>query len=125
MVAVDCYKLTSSTVHLPSVRCTSGRELSPQHSKRWLVAITVFSALLCFIRLSTPPPLTDEAFTFWRTCGSFSQMLDTLRLDAFMPLHYQIVWVAMKLFGQDIWALRLWGPRLSFSLVALIYRSGP
>lgn len=75
----------------------------------WLLALTVMSAALRFSRLSFPPPLTDEAFTYWRTCGSFSQLLDAIRPDAFVPLHYVIVWCLTKVFGHEIWVLRLPG----------------
>lgn len=51
--------------------------------------------------------LTDEGFTYWRISGTLGQMLDTLRDDAFMPLHYEIVWCLTQLLGQDLWVMRL------------------
>src|SRR5579872_7281195 len=65
---------------------------------RWdllgLLGLTVFSGFLCFNRLSVPSMLIDECFTYWRTCGSLGDLLDTLRNDAFMPLHYELLnWV--------------------------------
>ena len=59
------------------------------------------------IAIDHTPALTDEAFTFWRICGSLGQLMDTLRLDAFPPLHYLIVWALAKLLGPDVWVLRL------------------
>jgi hypothetical protein len=65
---------------------------------RWdlwvLLALTVFSAEICFNRLWYPPLLIDECFTYWRTCGTMDQLLDTLRNDAFVPLHYELLnWI--------------------------------
>jgi Dolichyl-phosphate-mannose-protein mannosyltransferase len=59
-----------------------------------LLALTVLSGFLCFNRLSVPPALIDECFTYWRVCGDLNQLLDTLRNDAFMPLHYELInWI--------------------------------
>jgi hypothetical protein len=62
---------------------------------RWaLLALTALSGALCFNRLSVPPLLIDECFTYWRTCGNLDQLLDTLRNDAFVPLHYELInWI--------------------------------
>ena len=70
-------------------------------------AVFVIGALLRGIAIDHTPALTDEAFTSWRTCGTFGQMLDALRDDAFVPLHYQIVWCLTRALGQGIWVLRL------------------
>jgi hypothetical protein len=71
-----------------------------------LLGLTVLSGFLCFNRLSVPPLLIDECFTFWRVCGNLDQLLDTLRNDAFMPLHYEVInWI-----GQGFplgWGVRL------------------
>src|ERR1700722_10964229 len=59
-----------------------------------LLALTAFSAALCFNRLSHPSMLIDECFTYWRTCRTLADLLDTLRNDAFMPLHYELLnWI--------------------------------
>ncbi len=59
-----------------------------------LLALTAFSAAFCFNRLSQPSMLIDECFTYWRTCGTLGDLLDTLRNDAFMPLHYELLnWI--------------------------------
>ncbi len=61
----------------------------------WIVfALTAFSAVLCFNRLNHPPMLIDESLTYWRICGTMGEMLDTLRHDAFTPLHYELLnWI--------------------------------
>src|SRR5580658_1730259 len=59
-----------------------------------LLALTCLAGFLCFNRLSQPPMLIDECFTYWRVCGSLDNLLDTLRNDAFMPLHYELLnWI--------------------------------
>jgi hypothetical protein len=59
-----------------------------------LLALTGLSGALCFNRLSYPSMLIDECFTYWRTCGTLGELLDTLRNDAFMPLHYELLnWI--------------------------------
>jgi hypothetical protein len=60
----------------------------------FLLALTGLSAALCFNRLWYPSMLIDECFTYWRTCGTLDELLDTLRNDAFMPLHYELLnWI--------------------------------
>src|SRR5271168_4093338 len=65
------------------------------HGHLWaLLGLTIFSGIICFNRISHPSMLIDECFTYWRICGSLGNLLDTLRNDAFMPLHYEILnWI--------------------------------
>src|SRR4051812_44956080 len=49
-----------------------------------LIALTAIAALLRFWHLERPPLLIDECFTFWRTCGSYSDLVETLRNDGFV-----------------------------------------
>jgi hypothetical protein len=59
-----------------------------------LLALTALSGFLCFNQLSHPSMLIDECFTYWRICGTMGEMLDTLRNDAFVPLHYELLnWI--------------------------------
>jgi 4-amino-4-deoxy-L-arabinose transferase-like glycosyltransferase len=71
--------------------------LHPRATRRhlWiLAALTALSAFLCFTRMSFPPLLIDECLTYWRVCGSLTDLLDTLHNDAFMPLHYEAInWI--------------------------------
>jgi hypothetical protein len=57
-----------------------------------LSLITLGAAGVRFARLDHPPLLIDECFTFWRTCGSYNDLVDTLRNDGFVPLHYELLW---------------------------------
>src|SRR5580693_9371920 len=61
-------------------------------SKHPLLLITLLAAVLHFSYLSRPPLLIDECFTFWRTCGSYHDLVETLRNDGFVPLHYELLW---------------------------------
>jgi dolichyl-phosphate-mannose--protein O-mannosyl transferase len=70
------------------------RSTKPRRELWTVLILTAFSTIICFNRLSHPALLIDEAFTYWRTCGTFGQMLDTLREDAFVPLHYELLsWI--------------------------------
>src|SRR5277367_2592421 len=77
-----------------------------------LLALTGLSGALCFNRLSHPSMLIDECFTYWRACGTLGELLDTLRNDAFMPLHYELLnWIrrgfplgfGVRIVPQGIW----------------------
>ncbi|MBC7782888.1 MAG: glycosyltransferase family 39 protein [Burkholderiales bacterium] len=100
----------------------SRRQLSPQRAKWWLLLIVLLGASLRFTRLGFPPALTDEAFTYWRICGSLGQMFDTLRLDAFVPLHYELLWVLTKLLGPELWVMRLPSAICAALMPLAIYR---
>jgi hypothetical protein len=57
-----------------------------------LLLLTLLAAAVRFQHLDRPPLLIDECFTFWRTCGTYSDLVDTLRDDGFVPLHYELLW---------------------------------
>jgi 4-amino-4-deoxy-L-arabinose transferase-like glycosyltransferase len=89
-----------------------------------MVLITLIAAGLRAAALRFPPALTDEAFTFWRVCGSLGQMLDCLRDDAFVPLHYEIVWALTKWLGTDVWVMRLPSAIAGILMPYAVYRLG-
>jgi hypothetical protein len=89
-----------------------------------MVLITLITGALRAAALRFPPALTDEAFTFWRVCGSLGQMLDCLRDDAFVPLHYEIVWGLTKWLGPDIWVMRLPSAAAGTLMPYAVYRLG-
>jgi 4-amino-4-deoxy-L-arabinose transferase-like glycosyltransferase len=82
---------------LPSAR-PQNDTISARRAALLLVLITTLSAFLHFLRLSHPPLWIDECFTFWRVCGSYDQLIETLRDDGFVPLHYELLWLVGKLF---------------------------
>ncbi len=51
--------------------------------------ILAVGALIRFSDLADPAIWKDEAYTYWRVTGSYRQMLEILRYDGFMPLHYE------------------------------------
>ena len=57
-----------------------------------LLLLIVVAAALRFYDQSSPPLWGDEAATFGRVCGTYQQMLDTLRTAGFGPLHYELYW---------------------------------
>src|SRR5215218_8359380 len=72
---------------LPPVSSTTRREL-------WIVlGLTVFGGVLRFAFLDRPTLWIDEGFTYWRTSGTYRELVDILRDGGFTPLHYQAVWL--------------------------------
>ena len=64
-----------------------------------LLALTAAGGLLRFTWLGRPPLWGDEALVYWRTCGTYAQMLGPLHADGFPPLHYELAWVIGHLLG--------------------------
>ena len=100
------------------------QELTPRRTRVLLSIITLCAIALRIAALRTPSALTDEAFTFWRVCGPFGQMLDTLLSDAFLPLFYEIVWLLTKAFATDIAVLRLLPAVAGMAMPYAVYRLG-
>src|ERR1700683_88494 len=68
------------------------QSLSPRGALYVLLLLTLLAAAVRFPHLDRPPLLIDECFTFWRTCGTYGDLVDTLRDDGFVPLHYELLW---------------------------------
>lgn len=99
-------------------------ECSPR-AAFWVVWVLVaVSGVLKAVRLDFPAALTDEAFTYWRICGSFSELMQALRPDAFVPLHYELLWVLTKVLGQELWVMRLPGVVAGLLMPAAVYLVG-
>ncbi len=64
-----------------------------------LLAITVAGAAVRFALLGRPNLWGDEALVYWRTCGTYAQLLRPLHADGFPPLHYELYWVIVRLLG--------------------------
>jgi len=72
-----------------------GRQAEPISARRaavLLITITLAAGVMRFCFLSRPPLWIDEGLTFWRVCGTYDQLLETLRDDGFVPLHYELLW---------------------------------
>jgi|GEM_PF-6735455 len=57
-----------------------------------LLALTILGAVLRFSFINRPQIWGDESATWSRVCGSYQQMLDTIRNAGFTPTHYQLTW---------------------------------
>ncbi len=69
--------------------------------RAWLIllGLTAAGGLLRFAWLGRPCLWGDEALVYWRTCGSFAQMLTPLHTDGFPPLHYELYWLIGRWLG--------------------------
>ena len=64
-----------------------------------LALLTLIGGGFRFLTLARPVVWYDEAQTFRRVSGSFSAMMQKLRYDGFVPLHYWIEWGLGRLLG--------------------------
>ena len=85
------------------------REPSAAAFRRWLplLLLTIVGGAIRFTRVAHPPLWYDESMVFWRTCGTYGQLLDCLRTDGFVPLHYSLVWVITRFFRPTPMVLRI------------------
>ena len=81
---------------------------SSKFTPLFLLSITALTALLRFAYLERPPFWNDEARTYMRTCGSYDQMLQLLRMDGFGPLHYEVDWLLAQKFYMTPVMMRIW-----------------
>ncbi len=94
---------------------------------RWLdgawpvVLITLFGALLRFAFLDCPGIWADEAQTYGRVNGSYSQLLDVLQFDGFAPLHYELYFFLARHFTLGPWLMRLWPAIAGTATVPAMY----
>ena len=58
-----------------------------------LLVLTVAAGVIRFSYLDRPPLWGDEARVYYRICGTYEQMLEPLKEDGFVPLHYELNWV--------------------------------
>ena len=71
-----------------------------------LILLTLIAGAIRFTRLSHPALWYDESMVFWRTCGTYGQLLDCLRTDGFVPLHYSLMWLIKRFVQPTPFALR-------------------
>ena len=64
-----------------------------------LLLLTIVGGAFRFATIMYPGIWYDEAQTYRRVCGTFSQLMQQLRSDGFMPLHYWIEWGLAQLVG--------------------------
>ena len=58
----------------------------------FLALLTIAAAVPRFLSLGHPTLWGDEALVYWRTCGSYADLLAVLHEDGFPPLHYELYW---------------------------------
>lgn len=100
-----------------------------QAAKRWhcrshlwaLIAITLLGAALRFFRIDHPTLWYDEVMTFSRINGSFEQLLEVLRLDGFVPLHYELYWLLAHWVYPDPRVMRLVPAVAGMAMIPGIY----
>jgi hypothetical protein len=83
--------------------------------------LTFFAGTIRFLYLSQPPLWYDESMVFRRTCGNYSQLLDCLRTDGFVPLHYSLVWVISRFFKLTTTVLRFFPALCGTLMVPAVY----
>jgi hypothetical protein len=87
----------------------------------FIILVTALAAALRFICLDRPALWYDEAATFSRICGTYDQMLDVLRADAFGPLHYEVEWVLSRWFKMTPAMLRMFPAVAGTLMIPAIY----
>src|ERR1019366_10521918 len=58
-----------------------------------LGVLTLLGAIIRFSYLNRPCLWGDEAMVYWRTCGTYADLLEVLQRDGFGPLHYELQWL--------------------------------
>ena len=71
-----------------------------------LIFLTALAGFIRFYHLSHPCLWYDESMVFWRICGTYGQLLNCLRTDGFVPLHYSLIWVISRFFRPTPFVLR-------------------
>lgn len=100
--------------------------LPSPRTPRWhwvalLLILLVGSAIrLAFI--SHPPLWGDESLVYYRISGSYADLLQCLRDDGFVPLHYELAWALSQRFRPTPFMLRV-VPALcgSFTIAAIYF----
>ncbi|HTW94141.1 MAG TPA: glycosyltransferase family 39 protein, partial [Tepidisphaeraceae bacterium] len=78
--------------------------------------------ILRMVILPTRPYLWgDEALTYSRVCGSFRDLLDHLRHDGFVPLHYEVYWLIGRFFRLDPRMMRLVPQLCGVAMIPAMY----
>jgi 4-amino-4-deoxy-L-arabinose transferase-like glycosyltransferase len=86
--------------------------------------LSVLAGAIRFFHLGHPALWYDESMVFRRTCGSYGQLLDCLRTDGFVPLHYSLVWVVSRFFTLTPVVLRFFPALCGTLMVPAVYFLG-
>src|ERR1039457_970457 len=115
--------LMTTVASLQPARARSRRSIA-SGATLFLLSVTAFAAILRFSFLARPCLWGDEALTFSRICGTYNQMLDVLREDAFGPLHYELYGLLARRFQMTPFMMRLWPAITGTLMVPAIYMVG-
>ncbi len=72
----------------------------------WLIllGLTAYAAFSCFFMLDRPTLWGDEVSTYYRTSGDFDHLMNRLKRDGFVPLHYIADWwLAQRVIMTPFW----------------------
>jgi 4-amino-4-deoxy-L-arabinose transferase-like glycosyltransferase len=86
-----------------------------------LCLLTLVAGAIRFFHLSHPPLWYDESMVFRRTCGTYGQLLDCLRTDGFVPLHYSLAWVISQFVKPAPTVLRFFPALCGTLMVPAVY----
>jgi 4-amino-4-deoxy-L-arabinose transferase-like glycosyltransferase len=86
-----------------------------------LLLITLIGGAIRFTHLAEPTLWNDEVLVYWRTCGTYQQLIDILRNDGFGPLHYELHWVLAQHFKPSPIVLRAVPAVCGTLLIPIIY----
>lgn len=87
----------------PATAAVRPRTREPQPTRArarawlWVLLFTYAAAFVRFAGISHTSGDSDEALVYFRTCGTFGQLVDLLRNDGFVPLHYEFHWALKHL----------------------------
>ena len=86
-----------------------------------LVLLTLLGGAARFSFLNRPCLWGDEALVYWRTSGTYGQMLDVLQDDGFVPLHYELAWAISRVARPTPFVLRMVPALCGTLLIPAVY----
>ena len=86
-----------------------------------LVLLTLLGGATRFSFLNRPCLWGDEALVYWRTSGTYGQMLDVLQDDGFVPLHYELAWAISRVARPTPFVLRMVPALCGTLLIPAVY----
>lgn len=100
--------MVNRPAELPPVPLTDRKPRPWQRPWFLPLLITLLAASLRFMFLDRPGIWGDEASTFGRVNGTDAQLIERLKFDGFMPLHYQLYFLLAHLVKLTPLWMRLW-----------------
>lgn len=85
--------------------------------KGWIIAVLALATLLRFYGLTDENLWLDESFSWAQATMSYGGMMSTVMVDVHPPLYFNILFAAVKIFGDSEFVLRL--PSVVFGLLTV------